>query len=684
VTTAPPKPDLTDLAATGPDSATEDRPDFAEFVQAVRRAFDSDALVVLVHDGDQDPGVAGYDGLTPEELAAVAAAIWELIPELSSQAELHVPRLADSHVDGTAKLVSLGYRALVAASLSLDGHPIGALVALRRTQGAIDNAELVGPFASQAALAFAPALRRSSPAGLEERLENLEALDRVALSTQNFDELNATLQACIGALFGASVTGVMVCDDQQAVLQLTPGSFGAQEGTTASYRINASDLHSNAARVFSTGHPYMSNDAAADRGIIQAWVAAFSIRRLLSLQLAVSGRAVGVLHIANKDSDFTVEDLRRAQRLAPRIATAVEFARAMFDLRRKEHLEGVLSWVAVAIASGQSLLDFLPRALGDMCDALDSTLLAIVPQESKPIVHLARSDNGELVQNVLEVAQTSPGARADSVGPQRVGDPGWAVCYRPIHLGTQRIGTLVALRTRGEPFSQSERLALARLGNLGALGWASERYQQQRAELARLQERQRIADDLHDEVAQILFAAHLSLDFVLESERIDPVIAERIVRARGMLVRGDTAIRSVIHHLSQPQTEDLPSRLTALVVGVQDEFFIPVHFEVTEAACETAKHLGRSATDALVKVAREALVNAAKHAGPCRASVLLDMSRAGGVRLRVVDDGVGTTGKSATGHGLASIRRTLETQGGQLLVRRGRAGGTTITAIVPA
>jgi signal transduction histidine kinase len=151
-----------------------------------------------------------------------------------------------------------------------------------------------------------------------------------------------------------------------------------------------------------------------------------------------------------------------------------------------------------------------------------------------------------------------------------------------------------------------------------------------------------------------------------------------------MLVRGDMAIRSVINHLSQPQTGDLRTRLTAVVAGIEDEFSIPVHLEVTEAASETAKRLGRHAADALLKVAREALVNAAKHAGPCRASVHLDLDRAGGIRLRVIDDGVGTTGETAPGHGLASVRRTVETQGGQLRVRRGSAGGTTITAIVPA
>ncbi|MCW3063803.1 MAG: hypothetical protein JWN32_975, partial [Solirubrobacterales bacterium] len=619
-------------------------PDLAGFVEAAQRTFACDALVVGVRTGAQVLTLAASMGVRADERRPLRAAITALAPSLAGVPDLHVPRLAACELPGAEELAELGYRSLVAAELRLDGSSLGALVVLRRGDGAIENTELVGPFARQTALAVAHRRTRRSTASLAERLENLEALDEVALSSTNFDELSAALRQCVAPMFGAAMTGVMVWDAQREVLQLTPGSFGADEGTAASYQISAFDLHSNAARVFTTGRPYLSNDAADDRGIIQEWVDAFGIRRLLSLQLAVADRPIGVLHLVNKRTEFTFDDLRRAERLAPRIATVVELARAMFELRRKEQLEAVLSWVAVAIASGQSLLEFLPRALEDMCVALDATLLAIAPDESEPIVHRVSGDRDDLADTVLHEAQTGPGVRAYAIGPQKVGDPGWAAYYRPIHLGRQRIGTLAALRLRGEPFTQSERLALARVAKLAALGWASERYQQQRAELARLQERQRIADDLHDHVAQILFAAHLSLDAILESAELEPAIADGIARARGMLIRGDTAIRSVIHQLSQPIAGDFPSRLTAVVSNVEDEFFIPVHLEVSDAAAEAAKRLGRPAGEALLKVARESLVNAAKHAGPCRASVRLDVGRMGGVRLRVVDDGVGTTG----------------------------------------
>ena len=83
-------------------------------------------------------------------------------------------------------------------------------------------------------------------------------------------------------------------------------------------------------------------------------------------------------------------------------------------------------------------------------------------------------------------------------------------------------------------FSSDDRHLLLRFAKLTALAWATERYQQQRAELARTEERARIADDLHDDVAQMLFAAQMSLDSVLcDHPELDPPVRDGMhARAR--------------------------------------------------------------------------------------------------------------------------------------------------------
>jgi signal transduction histidine kinase len=291
--------------------------------------------------------------------------------------------------------------------------------------------------------------------------------------------------------------------------------------------------------------------------------------------------------------------------------------------------------------------------------------------------------NPVLEQTVLDEADSDPGMRAYVVGPQKAGDPGWAAFYVPVFLGSTRIGTLAALRVRGEPFTRAERRAFVRMANLAALGRAAERYQQQRAELARLQERQRIADDLHDDVAQILFGAQLCLDGALNREDLDSDMEAQLTRARSLLIRGDTAIRTVIHKLSSPPAADIGTRLASVVAGVEDEFAMAVHLEVSDEAASVAKRLRRPESDALVKVAREALVNTAKHAGPCSVGVSLALTRDERLLLTVADDGKGTTLNGGEHHhGLSSLRRAVRDQGGSLRMCRSRAG-TRVTASMP-
>jgi signal transduction histidine kinase len=656
------------------------RADLGGLAEAIQRAFGVDAVLI----GTRAPGdQAALAKPAGADLRAVRAAVRSLTPALAAAGELFLPRLSASELPGAQGLAALGYEALLGVALALEGAELGELVVLRREPGPIDNAELIGAFARQVAIALDhPGLRRRT-ASLTAQLEQLEALDQVALSSESFDQLTEALQLALEPIFGAELTGVMVWDENRKVLQMVSGSFGTDEETAASYQVDPAYPHSNAGRVFATGRPYLSNDAAGDPGILQSYVRAFRIRRLVSLQLAVSGRPTGVLHLANKPTDFRVEDLRRAERLIPRIATVVELTRAMLQLRRKEQLESVLSGAAVEIASGGGVLDFLPRALEGLGRTLEAGMIALVPEGSEPIVHRRDQDHPGLVAAVLAEAEEAPGARAYVVGPTGAGDPGRAVFHTPVNAGRQRIGTLSALRLRSESFSREERMALGRLANLAALGWASERYQRQRAELARLHERQRIADELHDQVAQILVAAQLGLDAILERSDLDPALTLALARARGLLVRGDTAIRTVIEQLDQPAATDFAGRLTEAVTAIEDEFAMPVHLEVGDRAAETAERLRRPVGDALVRVVRESLVNAAKHAGPCRATVTVELGRTGSLRVRIVDDGVGTTTGAGGGHGLVSVRRSIALHGGRLQVRRGRGGGTTVVASVP-
>lgn len=639
------------ITASPPIDAMEES--FGGLAPAARRALGSEGVVIVAEPDGGAPVVADHEGLSLDE----------------------VERIARGLGDGAAAVLEREFDAVLSADVVLDGERLGSLHAVQRGSMPFEQEDLIGIFATQAAIALG--LRGRPP--LVGRCETLGELDRLVLSVHELDELSAAVTDAVGPVFGGAQTGVMVADPQRNVLQMVPGAFGVDDALAASLRMSIYDPRSNSARVFATGQPYLSNLSKCDPGIREDSASLFAVERLLSIPL----RRIGVLHIANKPEDFTLDDVQRGLALAPRIANIVELAITLLGLRRQQQLEGVLADVAVAVASGATVDTFLRPALEDMCAATDANLLAILPDTAEPIVARRGSRREDLERAVLDEADGDPGIRAYVIGPRKAGDQGWAAFYVPVRLGGQRLGTLAALRIRGEPFAEPERRALARLADLAALARATERYKQQRADLARLHERQRIADDLHDDVAQILFAAQLSLDMVLQREGLDEPAAEAITRARALLIRGDTAIRTVIHRLSSPPAADIGTRLAAVVATVEDDFMIPITFDLDPGVAALGRSLRQPASDALVRVAREALVNAAKHAGPCQIVLSVDAPKTGRLVVTVADHGGSVAAPDgAHHHGLASLRRVMRDQGGALRVSRG-ASGTRVTAGIP-
>ena len=221
------------------------------------------------------------------------------------------------------------------------------------------------------------------------------------------------------------------------------------------------------------------------------------------------------------------------------------------------------------------------------------------------------------------------------------------------------------------------------LVNTTALAYANDRYNRQRAQVARLAERQRIADDLHDDVAQLLFAAQMALDDVLADTELDEPAVAAIARARALVIRGDATIRRAIDELSSPPAADVESRLASMIATVDSTFDFQAALDVSPAAVQTARALGEDSMSTIVKVARESLVNAAKHARPCAARVSLTGVGHNRVRLAVVDDGPGMASNGDGRHGMASMRAAVEARGGTLKVSSPAGGGTCVELTLP-
>ncbi len=230
----------------------------------------------------------------------------------------------------------------------------------------------------------------------------------------------------------------------------------------------------------------------------------------------------------------------------------------------------------------------------------------------------------------------------------------------------------------------------------------SERGQQ----LAVLEERQRLARDLHDSVTQLIFSGMLIAQSIAPAWRREPDEGER--RVGRLLEVSQSALAEMRALLAELRpTEPQPGSAGAAglpgTMGLRrDGLAAALRGHVAGIACDGPK-IGvdtsgytpqRPATEeALYYIAREALHNAVKHARAGRVTLRL---RADGdvIRLRVEDDGIGfaPAGSRAKpgprpdpgdGFGLRTMRERAEALGGAVLIGATPGGGTRVEALVP-
>jgi PAS domain S-box-containing protein len=199
--------------------------------------------------------------------------------------------------------------------------------------------------------------------------------------------------------------------------------------------------------------------------------------------------------------------------------------------------------------------------------------------------------------------------------------------------------------------------------------------------VAMVDDRERIARNLHDTVIQRLFATGMTLEGTVPLiER--PEARARLERAVEDLDETIRAIRTTIFEL-EARRQAPPSSLRRQVLEVVSEAAASLGFEPAvrfEGPVDAA--VSDELTAQLLPTLREAVSNVVRHAKATRLDVTLDASDE--VVLRVVDNGVGVqTSGSSTGNGLRNLRERAEALGGGLELGTGNPGGTVLTWTVP-
>jgi signal transduction histidine kinase len=200
-----------------------------------------------------------------------------------------------------------------------------------------------------------------------------------------------------------------------------------------------------------------------------------------------------------------------------------------------------------------------------------------------------------------------------------------------------------------------------------------------RARVSLLEDRGRIARDLHDNVIQRLFAAGLSLNS-LDLDALPRPARERIDDVSGLLDAAIAEIRTSVFALraAQPRAVGARHRLLDVVSEVAGAFPTPprivFHGHVDDIVMGDL-------LDDVEAVVREGLANAVRHADAT--AVVVEVGCEDGHTVaRVVDDGVGPAG-SARASGTANLEARAVARGGSSSLEPGVDGGSVLTWRVP-
>jgi signal transduction histidine kinase len=262
-------------------------------------------------------------------------------------------------------------------------------------------------------------------------------------------------------------------------------------------------------------------------------------------------------------------------------------------------------------------------------------------------------------------------------------------------VGRVEVGYLEARPAADEgPFLREERHLLdavaEHLGRIVAARQNEERLRALSRELLKAQEheRQRLARELHDDVAQVLSSTRLRLDGLLPLLGGQEAVREAVAQSAANLGAAVAALRDLAYGLLPPALEQLGLVGTAFRLCEQYAARSGLAVDFTADGMEGLRPPFETAVN-LYRVLQEALANAVRHSQATRLTVRLIASHPD-IVLRVADDGRGFDVAARLPRALAekrmglwSMRERMRLLGGRFRIRSAPGRGTTITAEAP-
>jgi signal transduction histidine kinase len=440
------------------------------------------------------------------------------------------------------------------------------------------------------------------------------------------------------------------------------------------------------------------------------------INSCLGVPLMLKDKIIGHLTLSHRQPNYYTRDhARLATGLANQAAIAIENARLYEQAQETTRRTATLARIASRVALGGPLRPTLDDLSTSVVGATGAVACAIgVFNDKTGLLRLHGTCNlpegyAEGLDRILE-SGTKLLAQAAFEGrkPMVIHNMRRAVldmpAYAPIHgfmhevpwdtvvavpmiYQDKPMGVLLNYHLPEREFSDEQMGFFVAIADQIAVAVANGRLFEQVQGKAALEERQRLARELHDSVTQELFSISLtsrSIQLLLEREGVRlPSITEKMADLRQLTQGALAEMRALIFELRPGALEEegLLQALRKHAAAVQGREMLPVEVVADEASIPRLKP---NAEESLYRIGQEALHNVVKHAHAKRVQIRMGVE-AGDLVLQICDDGDGFDASQVpAGHmGLNTMGQRVAALGGEYHVSSKPGEGTTVSVRLP-
>ncbi|MGC4175024.1 sensor histidine kinase [Demequina sp.] len=376
----------------------------------------------------------------------------------------------------------------------------------------------------------------------------------------------------------------------------------------------------------------------------------------LGTALRVRGEVFGYLYLADKVGGFTADDQDAVLALAAAASVAIDNAQLYERAVRRERWLEASQGITTELLSNpgeEDALGLVVESAMNLADAAHAALVLSGVGDTWVMEFTAGPLASELLGLVLPEDGFAIGAIRTGEGAIAAAPPGGTILvpvrdlgptlYAPLRTGDRSVGLLMLWRDKGQrPFNDEDLATAQRFANQAAVALTLSELAHVKNVTQLLEERDRLADDLHDFVSQELFATAMQIEAI--SADVSPEAAERLSRTLDHVKRAQHEVRGVMSTLAgHRSSEPFGERINRELIMAQDSLGYVPTLHADWVGVDDAVAGDVSLGDDVVAVLRELLSNVARHADA--SAVHIDLGAANGrFSIVVTDNGIGPAG----------------------------------------